>query len=120
MISPELATIILVVFIVLFGIAVPIINTVAPRFVSYWWCAIVVVLAILIGAVVDFNELHDDARHVILTWGLAIVGGYIVLRTAEKALANGWLRGAKIEASKGDMNVKICSDKDEEDNGKNK
>jgi hypothetical protein len=40
-----------------------------------------------------------------------ICGAYIVLRTLEKALANGWLRGASIEAKKGDISVKVSSDK---------
>ena len=107
MISPEIATIILIVFIILFGVVLPILNRRAPKYVSYRWCVIVVLLALLIGAVIDFGALPDDARSAILIGGLVISGAYIVLRTIEKALANGWLRGARIEASKGDISVKV-------------
>lgn len=104
------ATLILLSFIVAFGILVPVLNIKFPKFISYRWCVVVVALALLIGAVVDFRALSDEARRVILVGGLVIVGSYVVLRTIEKALANGWLRGARIEASKGDLSVSLTSE----------
>lgn len=112
MISPIVATCLVVGFIVIFGVVVPIVDRKAPKYMSYRWCVIVVVLALLIGAVVDFEVLSDDARRIVLVGGLIIAGVYVVLRTIEKALANGWLRGASIEAKKGDISVKVSSDKD--------
>lgn len=114
MITPEYATIIVVAFILIFGVGVPILNRKAPKYISYRWCVIVVVLALLIGAVIDFDVLTDEARKVILVGGLVIGGLYILLRTIEKVLANGWLKGATIEAKKGDIEVKLTSDKDTE------
>jgi len=112
MISPLWATIIIVAFILIFGVGVPILNRKAPKYISYRWCVIVVVLALLIGVVVDFEVLSNDARKIILVGGLVIAGVYVALRTIEKVLANGWLRGATIEAKKGDIEVKLTSDKD--------
>lgn len=115
MISPLFATIIMVSFILIFGVGLPILNKKAPKYISYRWCVIVVVLALLIGAVIDFEVLSDDARRVILIGGLVIAGAYILLRTIEKALANGWLKGATLEAKKGDMSLTLTADqKDEE------
>lgn len=115
MISPLFATIIMVSFILIFGVGLPILNKKAPKYISYRWCVIVVVLALLIGAVVDFEVLSDDARRVILIGGLVIAGAYILLRTIEKVLANGWLKGATLEAKKGDMSLTLTADqKDEE------
>lgn len=108
------ATLILLSFIAAFGILVPVLNIKFPKFISYRWCVVVVSLALLIGAVVDFRELSDEARRVILVGGLVIVGAYVVLRTIEKALANGWLRGARIEASKGDLRVSLKSEDDKQ------
>lgn len=113
MINPVFATIIVISFIIIFGVGVPILNKKAPKYISYRWCVIVVVLALLIGAVVDFEVLSDSAREIVLIGGLAIGGGYILLRTVEKVLANGWLKGASIEASKGDISVKVSSEKSE-------
>lgn len=109
MISPTFATIIVVSFIVLFGVGVPILNKKAPKYISYRWCVVVVILALLIGAVVDFEVLSDEARKVVLIGGMAIGGGFVLLRTIEKVLANGWLHGATIEAKKGDISVKVTS-----------
>lgn len=107
MIQPEWATAIIIIFILVFGVGVPILNRKAPKYISYRWCVIVVILALLIGAVIDFDILSDDARRVLLVGGLVTVGVYVVLRTLEKALANGWLNGASIEAQKGDAKVTI-------------
>ena len=115
MISPIFATIIMVSFILIFGVGLPILNKKAPKYISYRWCVIVVVLALLIGAVIDFEVLSDDARRVILIGGLVIAGAYILLRTIEKVLANGWLKGATLEAKKGGMSLTLTADqKDEE------
>lgn len=106
MLSPNVATIIIVSFLVVFGIVMPILNRKLPKFISYRWSVIVVILALLIGAVLDFDALSDNVRYALIVGSLVIAGGYILLRTIEKALANGWLRGAEIEAEKGDIKVK--------------
>ena len=110
MINPIVATIIMVSFILVFGVGVPILDRKAPKYISYRWCVIVVALALLIGTVIDFEVLSDDARKIVLVGGLVIAGVYVVLRTIEKVLANGWLKGASIEATKGDISVKLSSD----------
>lgn len=106
MLSPNVATIIIVSFLVVFGIVMPILNRKLPKFISYRWSVIVVILALLIGAVLDFDALSENVRYALIVGSLVIAGGYILLRTIEKALANGWLRGAEIEAEKGDIKVK--------------
>lgn len=106
MLSPNVATIIIVSFLVVFGIVMPILNRKLPKFISYRWSVIVVILALLIGAVLDFDALSENVRYSLIVGSLVIAGGYILLRTIEKALANGWLRGAEIEAEKGDIKVK--------------
>lgn len=110
MISPISATLIVVAFILLFGVLVPILDRKCPKYISYRWCVVVVLLALLIGAVVDFEVLSDEARKIVLLGCLVVSGAYVVLRTVEKCLANGWLRGASIEASKGDISVKVKAD----------
>lgn len=116
MIDPTFATVIIVVFLLIFGVGLPLLNVKFSDFVSYRWCVIVVILALLIGAVIDFDMLSDEARYVVLLGGLIIVGVYVALRTIEKVLAKGWLKGARIEASKGDISVKVTSDRDDSEN----
>ena len=111
MISPFWATIIIIAFILLFGVVVPILDKLVPKYISYRWCVVVVVLALLIGVIIDFDVLSDEARKIVLIGGLVIAGIFVVLRTFEKAFANGWLKGAQIEAKKGDISIKVSSPK---------
>lgn len=110
MISPTFATIVIVSFILVFGVVIPIINKKAPKYISYRWCVVVVILALLIGAVIDFDVLSDEARNVVLMGGLIVSGGYVLLRTLEKVLANGWLKGAKLEVQKGDLSASLSAE----------
>lgn len=112
MIRPEFATIIIITFILLFGVGVPILNVKAKKFISYRWCVVVVVLALLIGAVVDFDVLSDETRRTVILGGLIIGGLYVVLRTAEKVLSKGWLKGTRVKAKKGDAEIELSSDKE--------
>ena len=109
MLSPNIATIIIVSFLVVFGIIMPILNRKLPKFVSYRWCVVVVVLALLIGAALDFDALSDEVRYALIVGALVISGGYILLRTVEKALANGWLRGMRLDVRKGDASASLSS-----------
>lgn len=117
MIPPSFATCIVIAFILVFGVAVPILNRRAPKYISYRWCVVVVLLALLIGAVVDFGELNDTARQAVIIGSLIVAGVYVILRTLEKALANGWLQHTQIEAKKGDISVKISNNEKGGENG---
>lgn len=117
MISPSFATCIVITFILVFGVVVPILNRRAPKYISYRWCVVVVLLALLIGAVVDFGELNDTARQAVIIGALIVAGVYVILRTLEKALANGWLQHTQIEAKKGDISVKISNSEKGGENG---
>lgn len=88
MISPVAATIILIIFLVLFGVIMPIVNIKFPEYISFRWLCIVVILALLIGAVIDFAGLNDDARYLVLLSGFIIICLYIILRTLEKLSYN--------------------------------
>lgn len=117
MIDPVFATIVILAFILIFGIGVPILNNIKPKYVSYRWCVVVVIMALLIGAVINFKDMADDIRASMLVGGLVIVGGYVLLRTAEKVLANGWLSGARIEVKKGDLSATISSESNTKQEG---
>lgn len=109
MISPTAATAIVISFLIVFGVVLPIFNRKLPKFVSYRWCVVVVILALLIGAVLDFDALSDEVRYALIVGALVISGGYILLRTVEKALANGWLRGIRLDVRKGDASASLSS-----------
>lgn len=111
MITPASAIIILVSFVILFGVVMPVLDVFAKKFISYRWSVVVIVLAAMIGALVDFEKISDETRRIIILGGLIIGGVYVILRTVEKALANGWLSGATLKVKKGDIEAEIHSDK---------
>ena len=115
MISPTFATVVVLSFLLVFGLLIPVLNRVCPKYVSYRWSVVVVILALLIGVVIDFGELSDETRRSLIIGGLIIAGGYVALRTLEKALANGWLSGIRLQAKKGDASVTLSAS----DPGKN-
>ena len=119
MINPNIATVIIVGLIIIFGVILPVLDIKFPKFISYRWCVMVVVMALTVGAVVDFRLLSDEARRIVLIGGLVIAGAYIVLRTFEKAIANGWLHGANIKIQKGDASASFYAgdEKGEEKDG---
>lgn len=88
MISPTAATTIIILFLILFGVILPILNIKYPKYISFRWLCVVVVLGLLIGAVIDFSELDNDARHIVLLCGFIIVCLYVLLRTLEKMAYN--------------------------------
>ena len=110
MVSPLLATIIILVFIGLFGVVLPILDKVPfiKQFISFRWSIIVVFLAMMLGALVDFSHLSDSFR-ITLAIGVMVLGGiYIIIRSYEKILANGWQLGIdKVRIEKGDIKAQI-------------
>lgn len=109
MISPTFATVILIVFLCLFGILLPILGAHKSfsKAISFRWMCIVVILAIMIGCVLDFAELDNECRHLLLLGGLIIVGGYVALRTLEKLFAKGYIgkKPVHLKLAKGDISA---------------
>lgn len=114
MISPVSATLIIIAFVIFFGLIIPVLDVFAKKFVSYRWSVVVVVLALTVGAVIDFEKLSEEVRRTIILGGLIIGGCYVLARTIEKVLANGWLSGTKVKVKKGDIEAEFSSDKSDE------
>ena len=121
MTDPILATIILCVLVTILIILVPILDAIPAltRFVSFRWVCVSIVLVLMVGVIIDFKELSDSTRDLTITGGMIIVGGFLLLKTLEKILYNGWLKGVNLKGSieKGDLkgNVEISSDSKKQD-----
>ena len=113
MIEPLFATAIVIVFIIIFGIILPILDKTKmfSRFVSFRWCIVVTFVAMFVGCILDFAPLDNTVRLSVVLGTLIVGGVFILIRTWEKAAANGWSIGVrKIEASKGDAKVTVDVD----------
>ncbi len=113
MITPVPATAIILVFIVIFGIILPILDKseMFGKFISLRWCIVVTFVAMFVGCLIDFEQLSDSVRLAVVLGTLIVGGIFILIRTWEKAVSKGWSFGIrKIEASKGDAKVTVDVD----------
>ena len=121
MTDPILAIIILCALVTTLIILVPILDAIPAltRFVSFRWVCVSIVLVLMVGVIIDFKELSDSTRDLTITGGMIIVGGFLLLKTLEKILYNGWLKGVNLKGSieKGNLkgNVEISSDSKKQD-----
>ncbi len=113
MIDAYPAAIIMLAFMVIFGVVLPVMDKSKRfgKFVSLRFAVLVVFLSMAVGVVLDFSHLETNIRLAIIVGTLIIGGVYILIRTWEKAVSKGWSIGIKkIEASKGDAKVTIDAD----------
>ena len=121
MTDPILAIIILCALITILIVLVPILDAIPAltRFVSFRWVCVSIVLVLMVGVIIDFKELSDSTRDLTITGCMIIVGGFLLLKTLEKILYNGWLKGVNLKGSieKGELkgNVEISSDSKKQD-----
>lgn len=99
------------------ALVIPLLNAIPKlsSFISLRWSCVSVILLVMVGVVIDFEPLADTTRDIALKGGLIIVAAFIILRTIEKVLANGWLKGMNIKGTvtKGDIVATVDIKKDE-------
>ncbi len=118
MISATAATAIISIFIAIFGIVLPVVERLPKlgKVVSLRWAVVVTLLAILLGCVLDFGHLDATDRHMIIIGVIVICVLYVVLRSAEKWLANGWSLGInRLHVEKGDLKGDILLSEENKD-----
>ena len=101
MIDPFCATSILCVLSFILIILLPMLDSIPKltKFVSFRWTCVAVILIIMVAVVINFKELADETRNIIVSGGLIVVGGFLILKTIEKILYNGWLKGLNLKGS---------------------
>lgn len=101
MITPDVAMWILVGFAVLLLIVIPLLDSTDKfsKIISMRWTCTAVILILMVAVIVDFEHLSDETRNLILKGGLVVVGAFILLRSIEKVISNGWLKGFNIRGS---------------------
>ena len=126
MLDSQLAIIIIGCLALVLALIIPLLNAIdrLSNFISLRWSCIAIILLIMVGVVIDFNHLSDGTRDIALIGGFIVVGAFTVLRTIEKILYNGWLKGVNLKGTiqKGDLIAKgeISTNNNEtNENGKN-
>lgn len=104
MITPVSATIIMIVFVLIYGFILPLLEKCdkLKPVISFRWAVMVALMSVLIGCVLDFSHLTDEIRMYTIVGVTITCVLFIILRSIEKAMANGWSFGVKkIHVEKG-------------------
>ena len=106
MIGPYSATAIILVFLLVFGLVLPIIGVI-PKvrdIISLRYLTLVVWLACMIGVIVNFGALSDTIKLAVVIGSAVMSGIFITVRIYEKVSFNHDLRAS---VSKGDAKAEL-------------
>ena len=105
MISPNLATIVILCVSVLLLFVIPILDG-SKRFgkyISLRYTLVVIVLSMMLGCILDFSHLAETSRNIVLYGGIALAGIFIIVRSLEKCKLGG--KTIEVTARKGDAEI---------------
>ena len=124
MVTPNVAIIIAGAIILIFALALPMLDSI-KRFsdtISTRWSIVVIFLALGVGCVIDFKEFSDQNRHLVLLGCLLMSVLYVVFISLEKWLSKGWIGRAGITLKKGEsvIHMGLGDSPDDLNQGKDK
>ena len=63
MITPQMATYVLIILAVLLAVIIPVLNAIPKLsdFISYRWLCVTIILLLMVGVVIDFENLADNS-----------------------------------------------------------
>ena len=110
MIDSYTATLIIVSFLVVFGVFIPILDKL-PRvrsIVSFRWTLVVIYSAMCLGVIIDFEHLDTSVRFLVVLGGIILSAIFVFVRSYEKANVNNWkIPHARASLSKGDLQAEL-------------
>jgi protein-S-isoprenylcysteine O-methyltransferase Ste14 len=107
MLTPELASIILLGVSVLLLIVIPLLDGSErfSKYISLRYILVAVSLIMALGCILDFSHLSESSRNIVLMGGLILVGVFVAVRSLEKLK----LGGKTIELSIEKGNTKVST-----------
>lgn len=109
MIQPETTTAIILVLLAVL-MALPLIEIIprVGKIVSLRWAIVAIVVTLMVAVILDFSHLSDGIRKTVIVGGLCTGGLWIVARSVEKALFNGFFaKAGKVEVDMDDKKLTI-------------
>ena len=109
MIQPETTTIIILALLAVL-MALPLIEIIprVGKIVSLRWAIVAIVVTLMVAVILDFSHLSEGIRKTVIVGGLCTGGLWIVARSVEKALFNGFFaKAGKVEIDVDDKKLTI-------------
>lgn len=107
MLNPIAATVIILFVSLILLIVIPILDSSKRlgKYISLRYTLVVVVLAMVLGCVLNFSHLMESSRNIVLLGGLIIVGLFIIVRSLEKLKLG--QKHIEAEVHKGDIGASV-------------
>ncbi len=78
------------------------------RVVSLRWSLVVITTVLMVAVVIDFSHLDNSVRMAVIVGGIILAGIFLIARSIEKWLYNGWgFKAKKIEGDLGEKKLTI-------------
>lgn len=105
MLTPTVATIILVAVTLLLLVVIPMLDGSKRfhKFISLRYTLTAIVLIMAMGCILDFSHLAESSRNIVLMGGIILVGLFVAVRSLEKFKLGG--KVIELSAKKGDIEV---------------
>lgn len=93
MVDSYTATWIIVLFLLTFGLIIPILDKVpfVKNFISLRWTLVVIYSAMCLGVIIDFGHLDTSVRFTVVIGGIIISALFLLVRSLEKAAINNFV-----------------------------
>ena len=102
MVTPTIATVIMLCLFILLLILIPVLDA-SKRFgkyISLRYTLVVVFALLAVGCVLDFSHLSDETRNYVIIGTIVLIGLFVLVRSLEKIKLGG--KTIELEAHKGD------------------
>ena len=109
MIEPTTTTIIILSLLAVL-MSLPLIEIIprVGKIVSLRWAIVAIIVTLMVAVVLDFSHLSEGIRKTVIVGGLCTGGLWIVARSVEKALFNGFFaKAGKVEVDIDDKKLTI-------------
>ena len=81
----------MIIIFLLLGFGVPMLKGTNPAVTSFRVVFVAFIAVAMGGVLVDFTHIPDSTRDIVVRGGVIIIGGFVLVRSIEKWLSNGWL-----------------------------
>lgn len=105
MLSPDIATIVIIGAAIFLLVIIPMLDGSQrfAKFISLRYTLVAVALIMALGCVLNFSHLTESSRNIVLMGGMILVGIFVFVRSIEKIKLGS--RNIEVKVSKGDASA---------------
>lgn len=121
MITPEIASIILICMAVFLIVVIPVLDG-SKRFgkyISLRYTLVTICILMALGCVLDFSHLIESSRNIVLMGAMILVGLFVVVRSLEKCRLGNRHFVAKVKKGDAEASAELNGSSEDKNNKEN-